>query len=134
MSFWHRLVIVAAVIVASAILAKLLDLRMRRKQLAPGAETRYRVLRRSVMAGIVGFIVQAQFTDPEIAEIVVTSDGFVLARADGEVSANHFIGRYPDLLRNWLRLIAAAELTTRELIEAQAAFAAKIGFLGREIA
>jgi len=88
----------------------------------------------SVMAGIVGFIVQAQFTDPEIAEIVVTSDGFVLARADGEVSANHFIGRYPDLLRNWLRLIAAAELTTRELIEAQAAFAAKIGFLGREIA
>ena len=56
------------------------------------------------------------------------------SRADGEVSANHFIGRYPDLLRNWLRLIAAAELTTRELIEAQAAFAAKIGFLGREIA
>ena len=86
------------------------------------------------MAGIVGFIVQAQFTDPEIAEIAVTSDGFVLVRADGEVSANHFIGSYPDLLRNWLRLITAAELSTRELIEAQAAFAAKIGFFGREIA
>ena len=53
MPFWHRLVIVGAVILASAVIAKLIDLRMARKKLAPGAETRYRVLRRSVMTAVV---------------------------------------------------------------------------------
>ena len=53
MPLWHRLVIVAVVIVASAAIAKLIDLRMARRTLAPGAETRYRVLRRSVMAAVV---------------------------------------------------------------------------------
>src|SRR5438093_4413757 len=53
MPFWHRLVIVGAVILVSAVIAKLIDLRMARKKLAPGAETRYRVLRRSVMTAVV---------------------------------------------------------------------------------
>jgi small-conductance mechanosensitive channel len=53
MPFWHRLVIVAAVIVASAVIAKVIALRKARKKLAPGEETRYRVLRRSIMAGVV---------------------------------------------------------------------------------
>src|SRR5207249_8232635 len=53
MPFWHRLVVVGAVILASAVIAKLIDLRMARKKLAPGAETRYRVLRRSVMTAVV---------------------------------------------------------------------------------
>jgi small-conductance mechanosensitive channel len=52
MPLWHRLVIVAIVIVASALLAKLIDLRMAKSKLAPEAITRYRVLRRSVMAAV----------------------------------------------------------------------------------
>jgi small-conductance mechanosensitive channel len=53
MPFWHRLVIVGGVILASAVIAKVIDLRMARKKLAPGAETRYRVLRRSIMTAVV---------------------------------------------------------------------------------
>jgi small-conductance mechanosensitive channel len=50
MPLWHRLVVVAIVIVASAVLAKLIDLRMSKRKLPPEAVTRYQVLRRSVMA------------------------------------------------------------------------------------
>jgi hypothetical protein len=83
-----------------------------------------------VMAAIVGFVLGARFCDPSIAEIAVTSDGRVLARAEGEHGANRFIGNYVDLLRNWLSLVAAAGLSQREFIEAQSLFAAKIGFFG----
>jgi small conductance mechanosensitive channel len=53
MPLWQRLVIVGCVVLASAVLAKLVDLRMARRQLEAGAATRYRVLRRSVMITIV---------------------------------------------------------------------------------
>jgi hypothetical protein len=88
----------------------------------------------TAMAAIVAFVIGERFTQPAIAEIVVTSDGLVLARTDGKANKMHVIGSYPDLLRNWLALIAVAGLTTRELIEAQTLFADKIGFFGREAA
>src|ERR687885_2895947 len=53
MPLWHRLVIAGAVFVVAAAVAKLVDARLGRRQLAPEAVTRYRVLRRSVMTGIV---------------------------------------------------------------------------------
>ena len=53
MPFWERATIAAVVIVASIVLAKIVDVTMRRVQLRAGAETRYRVLRRAVMAVIV---------------------------------------------------------------------------------
>jgi small-conductance mechanosensitive channel len=53
MAFWHRVVIAAVVIVIAAVIAKLVDVRMARKELAPGAVTRYRVVRRTVMTSIV---------------------------------------------------------------------------------
>jgi small conductance mechanosensitive channel len=53
MPLWHRLAVLAGVILVSAVLAKLIDLRMQRKRLEPGAETRYQVLRRGVMTGVV---------------------------------------------------------------------------------
>jgi small conductance mechanosensitive channel len=53
MPLWHRLVIAGAVFVVAAAVAKLVDTRLSRKQLAPEAVTRYRVLRRSLMTGIV---------------------------------------------------------------------------------
>src|SRR4051812_4540972 len=54
MPLWHRLVIFVGVILASALLARLIDLRMRRKELNPASQTRYQVLRRSIITGIVG--------------------------------------------------------------------------------
>lgn len=53
MELWHRLLILGGVILAAVVGARLLDLRLRRRSLAPGAETRYLVLRRTVMAVIV---------------------------------------------------------------------------------
>jgi small-conductance mechanosensitive channel len=53
MEFWHRLLIVAAVVGIAVIVAKLVDWRMSRRELPPEAVTRYRVLRRSLMTGII---------------------------------------------------------------------------------
>jgi small-conductance mechanosensitive channel len=53
MEYWERLAVLGGVVLASFLLAQLLDLRMRRRHLPPGIETRYRVLRRSVMSVIV---------------------------------------------------------------------------------
>ena len=88
----------------------------------------------SLMAAIVGHLLEVAFVNPSIVEMIVTPDGFLLARREGEVGANHFIGLYSDLLRNWLCLLAAAELTTTEKMEAEALFAAKIGYFGRTTA
>jgi small-conductance mechanosensitive channel len=50
---WERLVVVCAVILVAAVFAKLVDMRMARRELAPQAVTRYRVLRRSIMGTII---------------------------------------------------------------------------------
>ena len=54
MELWQRLVILGGVILAAVVLARYLDLRLLKRDLEPGAETRYRVLRRTLMAVIVG--------------------------------------------------------------------------------
>ena len=69
------------------------------------------------MAAIVGYILDEQFTDPAISELVVTSDGFVLAQSEGEVGANDMIGEEADLNRNLLTLIEAAGLSEEEIRE-----------------
>lgn len=53
MDAWERLAVVCGVILAAAIVAKLVDRRMARRELAPGSVTRYRVLRRSIMGAII---------------------------------------------------------------------------------
>jgi len=53
MPFWHRAAIAAVVIVIAAAIAKLVDARLSRRELAPEAVTRYRVIRRAVMTTIV---------------------------------------------------------------------------------
>ena len=53
MLFWHRLVIVAGVLVITAIVARLIDRRISRRDLPPEAATRYRVLRRSITTAVV---------------------------------------------------------------------------------
>jgi hypothetical protein len=44
------------------------------------------------MAAIVGYILDERFSEPAISELVVTSDGFVLAQTEGEVGANEMLG------------------------------------------
>ncbi len=52
MPFWHRIIVAAAVFVLVSILARLVDWRLKRRPLAPQAETRYLVLRRAVTISI----------------------------------------------------------------------------------
>src|SRR6266581_4440008 len=51
--FWQRVVIAAAMIVVASAVAKVVDWRIARRDLAPGVRTRYRVVRRSVFILIV---------------------------------------------------------------------------------
>jgi len=69
------------------------------------------------MAAIVGYILGERFSDPAISELVVTSDGFVLAQHEGEVGANDLLGSEVDLNRNLLALITAAGLSDEEIHE-----------------
>jgi small conductance mechanosensitive channel len=64
---WERAVTVAVVILVALVVARLVDRRMARRKLAPEAATRYRVLRRSITAGIVavGFL-SALLTIPQV--------------------------------------------------------------------
>ena len=53
MLLWRRLIIVAAVLIVTAVVARLIDRRIARHDLRAESATRYRVLRRSVMIAIV---------------------------------------------------------------------------------
>jgi len=67
---WQRLVVVCAVILGAAILAKLVDVRMARRELPPEAATRYRVLRRSLMGAIIFVgIVSALLVIPQVRAV-----------------------------------------------------------------
>jgi small-conductance mechanosensitive channel len=67
---WERLVVVCAVILGSAVVAKLVDMRMARRELPPEAATRYRVLRRSLM-GVIIFVgvLSALFVIPQVRAV-----------------------------------------------------------------
>jgi small-conductance mechanosensitive channel len=66
----ERVVVAVAAIVATLILAKIVDLRMSRRELAPEASTRYRVLRRSVIFVIVAFgLLSALLVIPSVRAI-----------------------------------------------------------------
>ena len=51
--FWQRLAVAAAMIAVAALVARLVDRRIARRELAPETATRYRVLRRSIWIAIV---------------------------------------------------------------------------------
>src|SRR2546421_491186 len=50
MPFWHRLVVLGAVLLVTVVVARLVDRRMARRDLPATAVTRYRVLRRAIVA------------------------------------------------------------------------------------
>ena len=70
MPFWQRIVIAAGVFVLVSILARFVDWRLKRRPLAPQAETRYLVLRRAVTVTIlvVGFF-SALLVIPQVRAI-----------------------------------------------------------------
>src|ERR687887_635241 len=53
MPLWHRLAVFGGVLLFTALVARLVDRAMTRKELDPAAVTRYRVLRRSILTVIV---------------------------------------------------------------------------------
>src|SRR6476619_2541326 len=70
MPFWHRLVIVAVVLLATALVARLIDRRIARRDLAPGTATRYRVLRRSITTAVIMVgLLSALLVIPEVRAV-----------------------------------------------------------------
>jgi small-conductance mechanosensitive channel len=70
MELWERWLLVASIIVGAAILAKIVDWRMSRHDLPPGAVTRYRVLRRSIMSAIIVIgVLSALLVVPQVRAI-----------------------------------------------------------------
>jgi small conductance mechanosensitive channel len=51
--FWQRVVIAGSVIIATVLIAKLVDWRIAHRDLAPGSATRYRVLRQALVTTII---------------------------------------------------------------------------------
>jgi small-conductance mechanosensitive channel len=73
MRYWERFTILGAVVAVSFVLAKLVDLRMRRRHLEAGVVTRYRVLRSSIMAAIVAIaVLSGLLVIPEVRAIAAT--------------------------------------------------------------
>jgi small-conductance mechanosensitive channel len=64
---WETAAVAAAVIAVTAVAARLVDRRMAHRELAPEAVTRYRVLRRSIVATIVAVgVLSALMTVPQV--------------------------------------------------------------------
>ena len=70
MPFWERLLVVGIVVAATAVLARLVDRRIARRDLPPEAATRYRVLRRSVTSAIVAVgLLSALLVVPQVRAV-----------------------------------------------------------------
>jgi small-conductance mechanosensitive channel len=57
MPYWERFAILGAVVLLAVIVARIVDRRIARHELTAGATTRYRVLRRSIVAAIIAIAV-----------------------------------------------------------------------------
>ena len=70
MPLWHRLVVVGVVLLLTAVVARVIDRRIARRQLSSEAMTRYRVLRRSITTAIlVVGILSALLVIPQIRAV-----------------------------------------------------------------
>ena len=65
-----------------------------------------------ILACLVG---ERAWTTPALAELVLTSDGMLLGRCEGEPEFRAFLGSADDLLRNIHGLAPVAELDGDEL-------------------
>jgi small-conductance mechanosensitive channel len=95
-STWTRVAIAAGVVVATALLAKLIDTRISRRELDPAAATRYRVLRRSIFSTVVFVgIMSALLVIPQVRAIAggILASGAVLGLVLG-FAAQRTIGNF----------------------------------------
>jgi len=70
MPLWHRLAIVGGVLLLTAVVARLIDRRIARKELSTVAMTRYRVLRRSITTAVmVVGILSALLVIPQVRAV-----------------------------------------------------------------
>jgi small conductance mechanosensitive channel len=85
-SSWERTALVAGVIVGAALVAKVIDRRLVRRQLAPETATRYRVLRRTVMSAVIALgVLSALFVIPQVRAVagVILASGAVVGLVVG---------------------------------------------------
>jgi hypothetical protein len=78
------------------------------------------------MAAIVGYVLDQDWTSPALAELAITSDGFVLGRRRDDIGCNEWIGSVADLERNVRNLLDAAELDSAERTEWGHRYTAKV--------
>ncbi len=93
---WTRIAIAVGVAAAAALLAKLIDVRIGRRDLDPAAATRYRVLRRSIFSTIVFVgIMSALLVIPQVRAIAggILASGAVLGLVLG-FAAQRTIGNF----------------------------------------
>jgi small-conductance mechanosensitive channel len=70
MPFWERMAIVAGVLVVTAVVAKVIDHAIARRELDPGATTRYRVLRRSITISVIAVgLLSALLVIPQVRAV-----------------------------------------------------------------
>jgi hypothetical protein len=64
---------------------------------------------------ILGCLLGEDWTTPRLVEMVITPDGHILGRCEGEASFKAFLGASEDLLRNIHGLAPVAELDGDEV-------------------
>lgn len=68
------------------------------------------------MSAILGYVLGETWTEPEIRALHITVDGFLLARRNGDVGCNDFIGAMSDFTQNFTRLVEVADLDLTEIL------------------
>jgi hypothetical protein len=77
------------------------------------------------LTAIIAYLLDQHWTNPQIApykpsegpSMSISSDGFVLARDEGDIGFNNWIGTAADFRRSLAGLSVAAELTPQEVRE-----------------
>src|SRR5215213_8877629 len=95
MPFWERIAIVGGVLILTAVLAKLVDAAIARRDLDPATATRYRVLRRSVSVSIFAIgLLSALLVIPQVRAIAggLLASSAVLGFAARSTLANFIAG------------------------------------------
>lgn len=64
---------------------------------------------------ILGCLLQEDWTTPRLVEMVITPDGHVLGRCDGDASFKAFVGASEDLIKNIHGVAPIAELDGDEV-------------------
>ena len=78
------------------------------------------------MGAIMGFLLETKYTDPEITDIHITSDGFAFCSTSDDPFANDMIGSANDMENNLIDLLNAVSLSFIEKKAVMSQFKAKI--------